>query len=132
MMALTFQCNLIHHKFALHICRQCSVVSVYLFLELKKLKKCYYHRHVQVCPNQDHLVECQLFNIIIKYFILYQLRQKKTKQTNKQKERTLAGTPQQLWPIIIQWARILIKNQKKEILKNTAIQKKLQLHTTSY
>ena len=42
----------------------------------------------------------------------------------------LAGTPQQLWPLV-QRARILLK-KRQEILKNTAIQEKLQLHTTSY
>ena len=52
----------------------------------------------------------------------------KNKQTNKQKERrqghrNSCGQLQQ--------ARILIK-KKKEILKKTAIQEKLQLHTTSY
>ena len=32
-------------------------------------------------------------------FILLASPKKKNKQTNKQTERTLAGTPQQLWPI---------------------------------
>ena len=49
---------------------------------------------------------------------------------NKQTERTLAGTPQQLWPITAGPDTNLKKGQ--EILKNTAIQEKLQLHTTSY
>ena len=59
--------------------------------------------------------------IILFYFISFA---QKNKQTNKQTERTLAGTPQQLWPITAG-----PDTNKK---KSTAIQEKLQLNTTSY
>ena len=41
---------------------------------------------------------------------------KKIKQTNKQKERKLAGTPQQLWPITA-GPDTNLKKKKQEILK---------------
>ena len=62
---------------------------------------------------------------ILSYFILLALRKKKNKQTNR---RMLAGTLQQLWPIITVGPDTNKKNNKK----NTAIQEKLPLHTTSY
>ena len=63
------------------------------------------------------------------HFILW--ASPKNKQTNKQTKRALAGTPQQLWPITAA-PDTKKKKQKQEILKSTAIQEKLQLHTTSY
>ena len=69
---------------------------------------------------QEHFV---LFFVFF-FFVL--LASPKKKQT----ERTLAGTPQQLWPITA-GPDTNTKN-KREILKDTAIQEKLQLHTTSY
>ena len=46
----------------------------------------------------DHCREVpQYYNIF--YFILFASPKKTNKQTNRQTERTLAGTPQQLWPI---------------------------------
>ena len=67
-----------------------------------------------------------LENLFLFYFILLAAPKRKT---NKQTEITLAGTPQQLWPIT---ASPDTNKKKQEILKNTAIQEKLQLHTTSY
>ena len=46
-------------------------------------------------------------------------KQNKTEKTNKQTERTLAGTPQQ--PCVANYS------EKKKFLKNTAIQEKLQV-----
>ena len=43
----------------------------------------------------------------------------------------MAGIPQQLWPITA-GPDTNLKEKKQEILKNTAIQEKLQLYTTSY
>ena len=72
-----------------------------------------------------------LENLFLFYFILLAAPKKKTK-VNKQTERTLAGTPQHLWPITASPdTNKKIKN-KKCISKNTAIQEQLQLHTTSY
>ena len=49
-------------------------------------------------------------------------KQNKTEKTNKQTERTLAGTPQQLWPITAGW--ILIKKIKtRKIKKHSDIRK---------
>ena len=45
----------------------------------------------------------------------------KYKQTNKQTERTLAGTPQQLWPIT---AGPDTNKKGQDLFKNTVIQKK--------
>ena len=38
---------------------------------------------------------------IFYFFLVASPKKKKHKQTNKQTERTLAGTPQQLWPITL-------------------------------
>ena len=62
------------------------------------------------------------------YFILFLFH--KLRQTNKQTERTLAGTPQQMLPITADLDAK--KKEKKERLKSTVIQEKLQLCTTSY
>ena len=65
--------------------------------------------------------------IVIAIFFLIIIISFAKKQTNKQTERTLAGTPQQLWPITAD-----TKRKRKQILKSTAMQEKVQLHTTSY
>ena len=70
-----------------------------------------------------------LANLFLFYFILLAAPKRKTKLTNK-KKRTLAGTPQHLWPITAS-PDTNKKDKKQEILKNTAIQEKLQLHTVS-
>ena len=65
---------------------------------------------------------------ILSYFILLALRKK---QTNEQTEECWEEHCNSCSKL--QWARILIKKiSKKEISKNTAIQEKLPLHTTSY
>ena len=65
------------------------------------------------------------------YFFFISFAQKKntSKQTNKQKERW-QGHRNSCGQL--HWVKILIKKSKQEILENTAIQEKLQLHTTSY
>ena len=60
---------------------------------------------------------------ILSYFILLALRKK---QTNEQTEECWQGHCNSCSKL--QWAWILIK----KISKNTAIQEKLRLHTTSY
>ena len=74
-------------------------------------------------------------------FLIISLAKKKkqtnnNKQTNKHTERTLAGTPRQLWPITAgadtNTNNNNNNNKRQEVLKDTAIQEKLQLHTTSY
>ena len=64
-------------------------------------------------------------------FLLASPKKKKntSKQTNKQKERW-QGHRNSCGQL--HWVKILIKKSKQEILENTAIQEKLQLHTTSY
>ena len=79
-------------------------------------------------------IKITLLNVnssILSLSVLFFISFAKKKQTNKQTERTLAGTPQQLWPITA-GPDTNKKNLKKEILKNKVIQEKLQLHTTSY
>ena len=69
---------------------------------------------------------------IFYFFFISFAKKKKTqanKQTNKQKERW-QGHRNSCGQL--QWVKILIKKSKQEILENTAIQEKLQLHTTSY
>ena len=72
-------------------------------------------------------------NLDISVFLLFYFinfaPQKTNKQTNKQKERW-QGHRNSCGQL--QWVKILIKKSKQEILENTAIQEKLQLHTTSY
>ena len=63
------------------------------------------------------------------YFLLASPKKEQTNKQNKQTEGTLTGTPQQLWPIT---AGPDTNHERQEILKNTAIQEKLQLYTTSY
>ena len=67
--------------------------------------------------------------ILLFYFISFA---KKKKQTNKQTERTLAGTPQQLWPVTVgldtNWIKkIKTRNFKKhsDTRKTTATYNKL-------
>ena len=61
-------------------------------------------------------------------FLFYFILLASPKKANKQTERTLAGTPQQLWSITA-GPDTNKKNKKREIpvLKNTVIQEKLQL-----
>ena len=64
-------------------------------------------------------------NLDISGMFFYQLRQKKKKkpkQTNKQTERTLAGTPQQLWPITLD--QDTNKKGKRRNIKKTQRYKK--------
>ena len=77
--------------------------------------------------NEDSARNC---NCYCNFLLLLLLLASPKKQTNKRTERTLAGTPQQLWPITA--GPDTKKKRKQEILKSTAIQEKVQLHTTSY
>ena len=51
-------------------------------------------------PHMEHhrWSKCSSEYFYFILFLFYKLHQK-NKQTNKQTERTLAGTPQQMWPI---------------------------------
>ena len=62
-------------------------------------------------------------------FLLFKKKKNISKQTSKQKERWQGH---RISCGQLHWAKILIKKSKQEILRNTAIQEKLQLHTTSY
>ena len=62
---------------------------------------------------------------------LTSLKQNKTEKTNKQKERWRGHRNSLAWPITT-GPDTNKKKKKKKYLKNTAIQEKLELHTTSY
>ena len=73
---------------------------------------------------------CCIYFLFYFLFLIISFAKKQTnKQTNKQKERWQGHRPQQLWPIT---AGPDTNKKRQEVLKNTAIQEKPQLHTTIY